>query len=374
MEQLGGLDGHGLLQHGVLLQIPLRQLLTLFIGVVEGLLKHFGTQAQDTHVCVGGRVLVHRPARGHMVPIQRHTVNNDVVEHFRILHGVGGPQELGGQWGELPLDGLVRVQNVLIGGVHPQMSRLVVAYPAHQHLVQLQQEGGNGVAPVVEPGRVGGVGPGNCLPVGQGDGLTVVVGGEDGRHVVDGLSVPPVTQEKLGNGIEDVLIDFNERPALQIPKQRPVQVRPLVHQIVPGKPLVRQEGFLRVFDIEHALGEIEVRPVGQGKPLHEAYLLTKPHLVHAVVVGPVQVGKGHAGLPPHPVLEVDGNLPLLDKGPGAGVPRVVVDGEGQGAVRLQEVQPGKFFELPTHSGEILEIALRRHRWHGGHFLSWYGSQ
>ena len=143
-----------------------------------------------------------------------------------------------------------------------------------------------------------------------------------------------------------------------------LQIRPLVHQIVPGKPLVGQKGFLRVFDVEHALGQIEVRPVRQDKSLHEPYLLTEPDLVHVVVVGPVQVGEGHAGLPPHPVLEVDGQLPLLDERPRARVLWVVVDGERQGAVRLQEVQPGQLVELSPHSGEILEIALRGYDRHG----------
>ena len=82
MKQLGGLNGHRLFQNGVLLQIPLREFLTLFIGVVAGFLEDLCAQAHKIYVGVRGRILIYRPPGGDVVTIQRHTVDDNIIEYL----------------------------------------------------------------------------------------------------------------------------------------------------------------------------------------------------------------------------------------------------------------------------------------------------
>ena len=168
--------------------------------------------------------------------------------------------------------------------------------------------------------------------------------------MVHRLSVAPVLLKQGGNRGEQVFSLIDLIDALQISEQSPIQVRPLVHQIVPGRLPPGFKGFLRVPDIEHALREVVVGAVRQDQPLHQAYLLPEPDLVDIKVISSIQVGEGDRGLPALAVLEVDSQFPLLEEGPRPAVFGVVVDGKSQRAVRLKKVQPRQLEKWTLQSG------------------------
>nr|DAO05981.1 MAG TPA: hypothetical protein [Caudoviricetes sp.] len=366
MKDLRAFNAHGFLQHRLTLKLEGRQVFAQLVGIKARVVLLEGLAAQQVNIGVAGRVKVAGPPGCVAVLRQAFPGNHNVVVYVGVLDGVGGPQKLLFRGLVGPLDGLGGVHNVILAGVEPQMSRWVVADPARQHGVQFQHN-----VPVAAVVRIAAV----CIrgynvvhgrAVRQGGGLLVVIIRKDGRGPVHRNAVSPVQAEHALHRRKNVRPQRHLVNSFQIAKERAVQIRPFVLQRVAHGTRVRLQCFFRVFDVKHPLGQIEWLPVGQFQPLHQPHLLAEPYVVHVVVKSSVQVRKGHGGRPPLPVLQIHRQRSVLNECAAVAVARVIVQGKGHAAVRLQKFQLGQLGKVPFQGLQVLPPGFIRRVCMGGY--------
>ena len=148
---------------------------------------------------------------------------------------------------------------------------------------------------------------------------------------------------------------------VQISAQGPVQIRPLVHQPVGHAVAVRLVLLIWLLDLKHALRNVVFRPVREQQALRQADLHPEPDLVHGEIIVSVQIGKRYAGRPPNAVLQIAGDLPALQEGPGTAVIRVVVHHEGHRSVPVQKLQPCQLHKVRFQCCQIVKESFSRHQ-------------
>lgn len=287
-----------------------------------------------------------------------HFDNDKIVVDLRVLLRVLGPQQLRLALRKLPCKGLVAIQNIVLRWVDTQRPGGIVPYPRRQHFRKAKAH--IAVAPVVAVNtqRIRCVGQQGRGSVGQILCFPVVVFRENGRHVVHHLPISPVQRQQRRDGRKYVRPGFHLVGALQKAEKCPVQIRPLVHQIVLGGPFCRVHGLHRVFHQKNPLLDVKIRPVTEHQPLVQRNAPPEPDLVDVVIKGPVQIGKRHRGAAPLAVVEVHGDTPVRDKRPGKPACWVIIQCKGRGPVRLQEPQAAQLRKGSSQHFAVIVHPLR----------------
>ena len=89
MEHLRAFDGHGLLQHRHAFQFEGRIRFADVIRVIPLFALTIRFATYPIYICIAGRVVVRSACIGRWRRFKRLPVDNHVVVHLAVLHGVG---------------------------------------------------------------------------------------------------------------------------------------------------------------------------------------------------------------------------------------------------------------------------------------------